>query len=111
MAFVSFEEAGRRYRKKMRRMAARFPSTCPQCRCAISVGDAIVQPYALTREKANQFSSCWYCAECGELFQRGVDCGAFTTVPFISAADADAWNARPDVVAWKAAAAARWPSP
>ena len=101
MAFRSWEQIGRDARKRVKRMLARRASTCPQCRQPITIGDTIMAPFAPSKERGNHFLGNWYCLDCGEFFQRGVDCGALVAGgSFISVADADAFRERPDVKAW-----------
>lgn len=103
MAMKTWEQIGKESRAKMRRQCARFAAPCPQCKRPIAVGDPIVQPFALNAERVNSFYGCWYCEDCGEYFQRGVDCGYLAARgPWLTVADSRAFEARPDVAAWLA---------
>lgn len=97
----TWEQVGQECRAKMKRMAARFPSTCGQCKRVINIGDDIVQPYAPNGARGNQFAGCWYCQNCGDFFQRGVDCGYLAVcAPWVNQAARDEFEALPNVKAW-----------
>ena len=103
MTYSTWEELGKRYRSKKRVMRARFASTCPQCKKPMAAGDLIGQPYALNEHKQNKWANVWYCDDCAECFQRGVDCGYLArSGPFLTTADSDGFAERADVQAWLA---------
>lgn len=103
MAFMTHEQFGKECRKKMQRMAARFASTCGQCKRTIAVGDTIVKPcYDLDSGKGPR-GIAWYCEDCGEFEQRGVDCGYLARCgsgPWLNQSERDAFMQKPDVKAW-----------
>lgn len=103
MGEKTWEQLGKECRAKMRKMAARFASMCGQCKRSIAIGDTIVKPcFAPPGSKTAGSNIFWYCEDCGEFFQRGVDCGYLVSAGsrWLSQADHDAFMAKPDVMAW-----------
>jgi len=107
MTFSTWEQLGKRYRAKKRVMRSRYASTCPQCKKPIAVGDLIGLPYALNEHKVNKFST-WYCDDCAECFQRGVDCGYLAGGgPWLNISERETFEQHPEVKAWLAEVAAK----
>lgn len=109
---MTFEDLGRWCRARLRKRKATFRSTCGQCRKAIAPGDTIARPFIPRRVPGagapHNSTICWYCADCADFFQRGVDCGALALMgPWLTHADKQAFEGRPDVIAWKKEWAAR----
>ncbi|RTL06379.1 hypothetical protein EKK58_05360 [Candidatus Dependentiae bacterium] len=101
MALKTWDQIGKECRAKMRRMSARFADTCGKCKRAIAVGDTIVKPCYATDSSNRNRGIFWYCEDCGEFEQRGVDCGYLVARgPWLNQAERDAFMEKPDVKAW-----------
>jgi hypothetical protein len=101
MGVKTWEQLGKECRANMRRMAAQFARPCAQCKRPIAVGDTIVKPCYAPNNGTGNRGMFWYCEDCGEFEQRGVDCGYLAGHgPWLSQADRDAFMNKPDVKAW-----------
>src|SRR5690606_11850381 len=101
--FKTYEELASWCRARLSKRKAALHSTCGQCRRGISPGDMIARPFLprLGRGVPRNRAISWYCTDCAEHLQRGVDCGALVAgAPWLTKEDKDAFFARPAVVAW-----------